>query len=117
MQILEFDVSIQSRESWAAIHQGVVPHVYEDANFQDWQRWHRALDKMELRRRRKRTIDFIEESEHLASLYLDEMLAQRAIQIHVRLSALAVLNLLAHSCYLPGGSAHRRRALRCGSLG
>ncbi|KAL5527097.1 hypothetical protein ACEPAG_5888 [Sanghuangporus baumii] len=75
----------KSHESWAAIHQGAIPPVCEDANFQDWQRWHRTLDKMELRRRRKRTIDFIEESEHFSSLYLDEMLAQRAIQIHEEL--------------------------------
>ncbi|KAL5488340.1 hypothetical protein ACEPAI_6448 [Sanghuangporus weigelae] len=75
----------KSHESWAAIHQGAISPVCEDANFQDWQRWHRTLDKMELRRRRKRTIDFIEESEHFSSLYLDEMLAQRAIQIHEEL--------------------------------
>ncbi|KAL5508540.1 hypothetical protein ACEPAH_6159 [Sanghuangporus vaninii] len=75
----------KSHESWAAIHQGAIPPVCEDANFQDWQRWHRTLDKMELRRRRKRTIDFIEESEHFSSLYLDEMLAQRAVHIHEEL--------------------------------
>ncbi|EJD00868.1 uncharacterized protein FOMMEDRAFT_157979 [Fomitiporia mediterranea MF3/22] len=75
----------KSRESWAAIHQGAVPPVYADANYQDWQRWHRALDKIEIRRRRKRTIDFLEESEHLAGLFVDEMLAQRAVQIHEEL--------------------------------
>lgn len=64
---------------------GRFPPLYEDTNFQDWKRWHRGLEKAELRRRRKRTIDFIEESTHLSSLYIDENLAQRAVHIFVSL--------------------------------
>ncbi|THH11272.1 hypothetical protein EW145_g748 [Phellinidium pouzarii] len=71
-----------SRESWAAIHRGTIPPNYEDVNFQEWQRWHHNLERLELRRRRKRTIDFIEESERLSNLYLDEAYARRAILIH-----------------------------------
>ena len=92
---------MQSRESWAAIHQGTVPLLSEDANFLDWQRWHRSLEKIELRRRRKRTIDFIEESEHLAGLYVDEVMAQRAVQIHVRFCPhhFAIHFILLMHCY------------------
>ncbi|KAI5122186.1 hypothetical protein M0805_007083 [Coniferiporia weirii] len=72
----------KSRKSWAAIHQGTVPLHYEDAGFFEWQLWHRNLEKTELRRRRKRTIDFIEESDRLAHVYVDEMYARRALLVH-----------------------------------
>ena len=74
---------IQSRASWAALHQSSISSIYADASFQEWQYWHRALERAELRRRRKRTIDFIEESSYMANLFVDETYAKRAIEIHV----------------------------------
>ena len=74
----------QSRESWDAIHQGSVPSHVEDANFCEWQKWHHYLEKNEVKRRRKRTMDFLQESNRSADLYLDEIYARRAIEVYVR---------------------------------
>lgn len=79
------DVSFQSRESWAAIHQGTVPPVYEDTDFHEWQKWHRSLDKMEMKKRKRRTIEFIEESDRQATIFVYEMQARRALELYVRL--------------------------------
>lgn len=79
------DVSLQSRESWAAIHQGTVPPVYEDTDFHEWQKWHRSLDKMEMKRCKRRTIEFIEESDRQATIFVYEMQARRALELYVRI--------------------------------
>lgn len=77
----------QSRESWAAIHQGSVPRQNEDSNFCEWLRWHHNLESLDMKRRRKRTFDFLQNSDRLSRLFVDELFARIALELYVRLSA------------------------------
>jgi len=63
----------QSRESWAAIHQGTIHPFFEDEDYYQWKNWHRSLDKQDERRKHKKGFAFKAHSKELSSLFVDEI--------------------------------------------
>ena len=63
----------QSRESWAAIHQGTIHPFLEDEDYYQWKNWHRQLDRQDERRKHKKGFAFKAHSKELSYLFVDEM--------------------------------------------
>ncbi|KAF8663582.1 hypothetical protein AX16_000926 [Volvariella volvacea WC 439] len=73
----------KSRESWAALHRGSIitsrtgslppflASAYENESYHQWRNWHHHLDQLEQMRKRQRVLEFEEESEELAWLYVE----------------------------------------------
>jgi len=64
---------LQSRESWAAIHQGTIDPFFEDEEYYQWKTWHRFLDKRDERRKHRRGQEFRARSGEAAWFWADEM--------------------------------------------
>ncbi|OBZ77034.1 hypothetical protein A0H81_03807 [Grifola frondosa] len=62
----------KSRESWAAIHAGLVHPDFEDIEFLRWRKWHRYLEYQEQKHRVQRVMTFATDCDELAELYLEE---------------------------------------------
>ncbi|KLO15736.1 hypothetical protein SCHPADRAFT_938441 [Schizopora paradoxa] len=69
---------VESRESWAAINKGRGGRGLDEAKFEEWRKWHQQLEKIddERKAKRRRTIDFMQESDRLARLFVDELLSE-----------------------------------------
>ncbi|KAF9563349.1 hypothetical protein CPC08DRAFT_816644 [Agrocybe pediades] len=63
----------KSRESWAAIHQGMIHPFFEDEDYHQWKNWHRFLDHQEEKKKHKKGYEFKVLSKDKAWLYVDEI--------------------------------------------
>ncbi|KAF9464273.1 hypothetical protein BDZ94DRAFT_1308053 [Collybia nuda] len=66
----------KSRESWAALHQGMIHPFFEDEDYYQWKNWHRYLDRQDERKRHKKGLEFKACSKNLAWYYADEMVTR-----------------------------------------
>ncbi|KAJ7229119.1 hypothetical protein GGX14DRAFT_539045 [Mycena pura] len=63
----------KSRESWAAIHQGMVHPFFEEEEFHCWKNWHNYLDRQDEKRRHRRGRAFRAQAKELALMHADEV--------------------------------------------
>ncbi|KAH8829883.1 hypothetical protein DL96DRAFT_1706725 [Flagelloscypha sp. PMI_526] len=73
----------RSRESWAALREGLFHPYFEAQDYQEWKNWHRYLDRLDERRRHRKGLAFQHRARDLAWLYAEEFRLRDMIEMQL----------------------------------